>query len=234
MYRSRGPGRTTRGGAVARTQEQRKADTRDRLLRAAGELFARDGYHAVSIDAVADAADRTSGAVYNHFGGKEGLLLALVDAFEQQAAGQVGEALASEADLRGRLAALWGAFATRADEPDAWMLLEHELWLYAGRNPEVSGRVAARYRGGRRGMAASFERWCDAEGVEPPLPPDELATVVLGLLFGLEMIRRVDPGAVPDRLPQRALDVLFAQPPRARATRPPHPNGRGNGSPPRP
>ncbi len=37
------------------------------------------GIDAVSIDTVADAADRTSGAVYAHFGGKDGLLIALLD-----------------------------------------------------------------------------------------------------------------------------------------------------------
>ena len=52
---------------MARTQEQRRADTRARLLDAAAQLFATRGIDAVSVDAVADAADRTSGAVYDHF-----------------------------------------------------------------------------------------------------------------------------------------------------------------------
>ena len=46
------------------TQEQRKAETRQRLLDAAAILFAERGIDAVSIDAIAEAADRTSGAVY--------------------------------------------------------------------------------------------------------------------------------------------------------------------------
>ena len=35
---------------MARTQQQRKAETRERLLAAAAELFAREGYDAVAID----------------------------------------------------------------------------------------------------------------------------------------------------------------------------------------
>ena len=58
------------------SQEQRKAETRQRLLDAAALLFAERGIEAVSIDTVAEAADRTSGAVYAHFGGKDGVLLA--------------------------------------------------------------------------------------------------------------------------------------------------------------
>src|SRR3984893_19251435 len=64
---------------MSRTQEERKADTRARLLDAAATLFADRGIDAVSVDAVADAAGRTSGAVYAHFGSKQGLLLALMD-----------------------------------------------------------------------------------------------------------------------------------------------------------
>src|SRR4029077_7839703 len=64
---------------VARTQEERKAETRSRLLDAAATLFAERGIDAVSVDAVADAAGRTSGAVYAHFGSKQGMLMALLD-----------------------------------------------------------------------------------------------------------------------------------------------------------
>ena len=73
-------GRTGRN--VARTQEERKAETRARLLAAAADLFADQGIDAVSVDAVAEAAGRTSGAVYAHFGSKQGLLLALLDSWK--------------------------------------------------------------------------------------------------------------------------------------------------------
>src|ERR1044072_7332487 len=69
-----------------RTQDDRKADTRDRLLRSAAALFADRGVDAVSVDAVAEDADRTSGAVYAHFGSKQGLVTALLDAWKDEAA----------------------------------------------------------------------------------------------------------------------------------------------------
>ena len=68
------------------TQEARKAETRQRLLDAAADLFATKGVHGVSLDAIAEAADRTTGAVYSHFGGKAGLLLALLDQTSRQVA----------------------------------------------------------------------------------------------------------------------------------------------------
>ncbi|HEY5247653.1 MAG TPA: helix-turn-helix domain-containing protein, partial [Dermatophilaceae bacterium] len=68
------------------TQEQRKAETRQRLLDAAAALFAERGVDAVSIDAVAEAADRTSGALYAHFGSKAGLLNALLESLVNETA----------------------------------------------------------------------------------------------------------------------------------------------------
>ena len=45
---------------VARTQEERRAETRNLLIDAAADLFAHKGFHAVSAEAVASAADRES------------------------------------------------------------------------------------------------------------------------------------------------------------------------------
>jgi AcrR family transcriptional regulator len=206
---------------VARTQEQRKADTRGRLLAAASDLFGRRGFHAVSTEAVADAADRTTGAVYAHFGGKEGLLLALADAGETMAAVEVGAALDAADDLEGRLAALWTAFVTSTDEgAPAWMLLEHELWLYAARNPEAVDGVARRYEDARLAMAGAFKQWADEAGTTMTAAPRRTAVLVLAVLLGLEMQRRVDPDAVPDDLAIEAVRVLFGLEPRAVRPRP--------------
>ena len=62
-----------------KTQAQRRAATRARLLASARRTFARDGYHATSLDRVSENAGCTKGALYDHFGSKEGLFLALLD-----------------------------------------------------------------------------------------------------------------------------------------------------------
>jgi hypothetical protein len=89
------------------------------------------------------------------------------------------------------------------------MLLEHELWLRGARDPEVTGLAAARYRHPRRGMSRSFARWSKEAGVAGPLDPDALAVCVLGLMLGLEMQRRLEPSAVPDRTAEAGLAALF-------------------------
>src|SRR5438128_1623372 len=131
----------------ARTQEARKAQTRSQLVAAAADLFARKGFHAVSAEAVAGAADRTTGALYSHFGGKEGLLLALVEQWLDESAARIVVGVEEAEALDGRLAAMWEESLAPEDGDDtgAWLLLELELWLYAARNPDFADRLAARY-----------------------------------------------------------------------------------------
>jgi AcrR family transcriptional regulator len=62
-----------------RTQAERRAETRGRLLASARRTFARHGYHATSLDRVSENAGCTKGALYDHFGSKAGLFLALLD-----------------------------------------------------------------------------------------------------------------------------------------------------------
>ena len=60
-----------------RTQAERTEATTAALVAAARELFARDGYDATSLDAVAAQAGVTKGAVYHHFEGKRQLFEAV-------------------------------------------------------------------------------------------------------------------------------------------------------------
>ena len=68
------------------TQEERRAQTRQALLDAGATLFADLGVAGASVDAIAKAAGRTSGALYDHFGSKEGLLFALLQSWVGDAA----------------------------------------------------------------------------------------------------------------------------------------------------
>ncbi len=63
--------------AARRTQAERTEATTGALVDAARELFARDGYDATSLDAVATRAGVTKGAVYHHFDGKQQLFEAV-------------------------------------------------------------------------------------------------------------------------------------------------------------
>lgn len=202
---------------MARTQDQRKAETRQRLLRAAAQLFASEGVDGVSVDAIAEAADRTSGSVYAHFGGKQGMLLALAEDLQNQLGVIMQAEFAARDDLRGRLDGLWrnvsehrGPLTLDDDEVDTpWFLLEMELWLRAFRDPEVTEPVASRYRTIHALMRDEFTRWVDEFEVQPVVEVEDLPQAVMGALMGLQMQQRIDPDVVSDDMAGRVLAALF-------------------------
>jgi len=200
------------------SQEERKAETRQRLLDAAALLFAERGIEAVSIDTVAEAADRTSGAVYAHFGNKEGLLNALLESLVNETAAVMEAELSVDGDRDDQLIALWRTFADPPPGPGrGWMLLEHELWLYANRHEPARAHLATRFAEARRLVTESMRSFEQEGQADLPGTPEEVAPLVLAMLVGLEMQHRLDPDAVPDEtaaLGLRAITGLGATTPR--------------------
>ena len=183
---------------MGRTQEERRAETRALLLGAAADLFARKGFHATSAEAVASAADRTTGALYDHFGGKEGLLVGLLELWIEQTIVDLTGVLEVEPDLDARLGALWDGVIRRDSESgDAWLLLEFELWLHAVRDPELGVVGSARFAAMRDALAVGLEEWATELGFELPATGDELAAQILGLLVGAAFQFRLEPAAIP-------------------------------------
>jgi AcrR family transcriptional regulator len=195
---------------VARTQQQRKADTRERLLAAAAQLFADHGIDAVSVDVVAEAAGRTSGAVYDHFGSKQGMLLALLDVWEQSLVTVIAAEFELATDVAERLRAVAdNLIAHPSEETRRLLLLERELALRAARDPEVAAALRIRAAEAHDRMARGFASWM-AEGIiEPVADPDTLATVFRALVVGLEMHHRLDPAAVDVEVVTAALGRLL-------------------------
>ncbi len=182
---------------MARTQQQRKADTRERLLAAAAQLFADHGIDAVSVDLVAEAAGRTSGAVYDHFGSKQGMLLALLDEWEQSLVTVIAAEFELASDVADRLRAVAANLIVRAsEETRRLLLLERELWLRAARDPDVARALRVRAAEAHARMARGFAAWMADGIIGPVADPDTLATVFRALVVGLEMQHRVDPDAL--------------------------------------
>jgi AcrR family transcriptional regulator len=192
------------------TQGERRAQTRRALLDAAAELFASRGVDGASIDAVAEVAGRTSGAVYDHFGGKEGLLFALLEGWVDDVAAVIGAELATATTLEERMAALWRNVSDPVAGDGRWIALEHELWSYATRNGAARAHLARRYQAAWAGVEGAASGWvseaCNGEaGKRQAGRVGGVGAAVIGTLLGLEMMRRVEPAAVPDAVAIRAL-----------------------------
>ena len=187
------------------TQGERRRQTRTALLDAAAALFAERGIADSSVDAIAEAAGRTSGALYDHFGSKDGLLFALLEGWVDDVAAVMSAELLHADTLAERMAALWHNISSPAVGNGRWMALEHEMWGYAIRTPAAMERLTERYRVAGHGLGLLAEGRTESS-TEGDLAP-ETGTCVLALLLGLEMMRRVSPAVVTDAM---AVDALCA------------------------
>ena len=198
---------------MARTQEQRKAETRAGLLAAAADLFARKGFHAVSAEAVADAADRTTGALYSHFGNKEGLLFALLEDWKDQTATAVVASSEDPADLEGIISSAYERIiATDRGEDSQWLLLEMELWLHGARDAEIGDALADRYTSIRTDFAKGLIEWSVAADRQLAIPPDVAAGLALAVLIGAAIQHRLDPNVLPPEAVVHAVRSIVGLP----------------------
>lgn len=106
--------------AVGRPKGRSGAETRARLIDAALDRFARDGFHNVGVRAIARDVGVTDAAVFRHFGSKRGLLQAV---FEAQGITSALERLERESPSGARAAVL------ARMEADAWRLMRRNTAL---------------------------------------------------------------------------------------------------------
>lgn len=107
------------------SQRRRSAvPTRDRLIAAAAEAFARRGYDGATVDAIAARARINKAMVYYHFHDKAALYRAiLVDVFQSVARAVAVAPRAGDPDdqLRAFIRALAGSTASRPHFPSMWL-----------------------------------------------------------------------------------------------------------------
>jgi AcrR family transcriptional regulator len=191
---------------TAPTRAERKARTREQLVEAADRLFKRDGFHGTSVDAVADEAGYTKGAVYSNFASKEELFFAV---YERRLDERVAELDRIGADAPAARDSLQVAVETagRRSE-DGWMAVFFEFWAHVLRHPEHRERFAALHRRGLEPFVRAVEAFAREQDAEPPLPPELLATAHLALGNGLQLERLTRPDEIDMEAFQRVMWLL--------------------------
>ena len=188
-------------GTTRSRRQERKEETRSDLVAAAIEVFASRGFHASTVEEIAQAAGYTTGALYWHFGSKDGLFLA---AFEAYALVRVDEIGATDASAQGGLAARMRALAdhwmARQEDDPRFVVVALEFFVHALRNPELREQLATRQAAVRLALGRVLEQAFRDEGVQPPMPAQELATALREQGVGLALARLLDPDAVSERL----------------------------------
>jgi AcrR family transcriptional regulator len=177
----------------AQPVSERRTATRQRLIDAALEVVARNGFHAASVDEIAERAGFSIGALYGNFAGKDELFFAVFDAHLDWFEERLAEAAAADDPARG-IADLLGAFGRRREQ----FLVFIEFWAYAVRDPKLRRQFARRMGEVRERMRVALVERADAAGTELPLPAEQLSLLLSALGRGLLLEKLADPAAVSD------------------------------------
>lgn len=182
-----------------------RLEVRERILAAATSEFARKGFAGTTIDAIADTAGFTKGAVYSNFGSKDDLFFALLD--EQIAHRlEVVAALAGDTVARTSMREAGNLLMQEVLANRDWQLLFTEYWLRAMRDSQVREKFVEH----RRAVRALIERTVDQLDLHPGLDSEAAAVLVLALNNGLAIEEFTDPGTVPHDLFGTVLQALAA------------------------
>jgi AcrR family transcriptional regulator len=207
------------------TRKERQARTRELLMESAATVAARRGIERASLDEVAERAGFTKGAVYANFGNKEELFLAMLDAHFEARLEELDRIVSTEADpdTQAREAAQ-GLMRMLDAQPESHRLF-FEFAVYAARNEGFREQLVARYRSLRERLADLLAERVDRPGIDPVVPPDEVAAMAFAMANGMALERLLEPEAVPDTLFGEMMATFFIGL-RARADVPPLPEGR--------
>jgi AcrR family transcriptional regulator len=173
-----------------------RAQTRARLLKAAGTVFAERGYDRASLDDVAVAAGLTKGAVYSSFASKEELFYALMRERIRERVELVTKAVERQATVRDITRDAGSALAELISSQAEWHLLFIEFWARAVRDPDLRDEFARERRSARGLIASLLQEQATEASVELPAPAEQLAVAALALANGIAIEHLADPDTV--------------------------------------
>ena len=176
-------------------RQERKSQTRERLIDAAAAVFAQRGFETATLDEVAAAAGYTKGAVYSNFASKTELFIALIERRIEVQTTEHARRFEGQ-DLPGLARTLEAGPDEDPDSERQWLLLAVEFWLHAMRDERARVLMAEQYERARLASAELIAPLYQTMGQEPSMPPRDLAVVIESIGIGLAIQAALDPGAV--------------------------------------
>lgn len=190
------------------TREQSRQRTKERLLDAAEEVFAREGYAAASVEQIAELAEYSKGAIYSNFESKEALFLELLERNldrEKRAMRAIASESSSAQDIVDGIIRRFVLFEDKLDQ----CLLVTEFQMEAGRRGEVAKPFAQLFRAHRRELSKLLVLLAERAQRKLPEEPEVLAICILSLAGGLALQRAADPKSVPRGLLTRSIRLFI-------------------------
>lgn len=203
---------------MPRVSAEHEREVRDRILRAAADVFADKGFHRATIADVVDRSGLSVGAIYTHFTGKDALFLASCDLLSGQGLEQLSIRLAPLTTTAARLTAAAAYYVETIDVSEAGPGQVGLVRAWAEAIDDTGVReMLVRRRERLVGTAELLLREGVARGeLADWLDVDGLARGFMALLDGL-LLQRIEDGDAwrPETSVRRAralLDLLLAAP----------------------
>jgi AcrR family transcriptional regulator len=159
--------------------------TRLRILDAARDLLVERGYSGTSTRAVAERAETQLSLVHYHFGGKQQLLVAVLERQNEQLLERQRRLYAEP----GALSEKWRTACRFLDDDvqSGYVRVLWELWAAGLADPELAARWRAAMGGWRDLLESVFADWAAELQLEPPMSPRVLASLVANIFQGIEI-----------------------------------------------
>jgi len=172
--------------------QRRAQKTREQILKAAEECFARDGYDATGVAAICEQAGVTKGAFYHHFPSKHALFLALLQGWLGRLDAGMEALRAGAPTVPDGLLHMAGLTRFIFSEAGGRLPVFLEFWNQASHDRDVWQATVAPYRR-YRDWFAGIVRTGVAEGSLRPVDPDAAALAIVGLAVGMLLQGLLDP-----------------------------------------
>ena len=187
------------------TREQSQAETRERLLEAAGREVVRGGVMAASLRGICEAAGYSQGAFYSNFDSKDDLLLELMARHmrDETQALRALIAASADSDLDATLRRIAERLAELSQTAE-WSLLAVELQLYARRDAAFAARYDAAKAAYHAEFAAALDELVQRYRLRPALASLQMAIGLYALWCGFAV-----QGTVTAAIPRGEMLLAF-------------------------
>ncbi|MFD6161000.1 TetR/AcrR family transcriptional regulator [Nocardia sp. NPDC060256] len=182
---------------MPRISEELWAQRRRHVLTSAWSCFARNGFHATSMDQIVAATGLSTSAVYRYFASKDDLIDATADEALSLISGLFEELLAAEPTPTPdqTVTALVAALHRRGHhEGYDLSQLAMQAWTEALRRPHLHDLVRNYYRSTHANFAELARRWRADGHIAATADPSAIATLLTTLMPGLIVVEHLGDG----------------------------------------
>ncbi|HBT0298439.1 TetR/AcrR family transcriptional regulator [Stenotrophomonas maltophilia] len=169
------------------------------ILQAALQCFVARGFHQTSMRDIAQAAGVSLGNLYNHFPGKEAIILAVAVAESEELAPLLQRLAAADGD-RTQVLAFLQDFHALCCQPE-WATLAVEVLAESARNRAVAEAFAANRRQLQAVLAEALQQVAQRERRRPVLAPALQAQVLLDAIESDALRRGLGEAGGTDEAP---------------------------------